>query len=168
MKSGAKKVVGDLVKGEALPVRPDDEIEQLRLFDDFDAKTVDPFEFAKAVRKAGRPKGSLNKATLANKEYCQKRGYACALDLIAVEAMQDPREVQKRFACTIEAAMQWVRDMRFELAEYTEKKMPRAVELDSDGPLSVVVANFQMPRNGASAPAEDVKIIDAHASEVEK
>ena len=147
-KTGVAAAVDEIVKGGALPVKPEaEEMEQIDLFDDFDVKEVgfDPFAFAKKVRKAGRPKGAQNKSTLANKEYCLKRGYGCALDLLAVEAHMDPKEVQKRFGCSIEAAMAWVKDFRMEYAEYTEKKMPRAVELDSDGPVSLAVINFQAP-----------------------
>lgn len=147
-KTGIASAVDEIVKGGALPVKPEDpEVEQIDLFDDFNvkSKSFNPFEFAKKVRKAGRPKGSLNKSTIANKEYCLKRGYGCALDLLAVEAQMDPREVQQRFGCSIEAAMSWVKDFRMEYAEYTEKKMPRAVELDADGPVSLAVINFQAP-----------------------
>ena len=145
---GVRAAVEEIVDGGALPVKPaEPEVEQMTLFDDFDvnSKKFSPYEFAKAVRKAGRPKGSLNKSTIANKEYCLKRGYGCALDLLAVEAHMDPKEVQRRFGCSIEAAMAWVKDFRMEYAEYTEKKMPRAVELDSDGPVSLAVINFQAP-----------------------
>lgn len=147
-RSGAKTIVKEMVDGEALPVRPEDpEIEQMTLFDNFDVKnsSFNPFSFAAEVRKAGRPKGSKNKSTIANKEYCARRGYSNALDLIAVEAMMDPLEVKKRLGCSIEAAMSWVREFRFEYAEYTEKKMPKAVELDSNGMPSIFVANFQTP-----------------------
>lgn len=145
-KTGVASAVNEIVKGGALPVKPEDpEIEQIDLFDHFDGKKTNALEFAKKVRKAGRPKGSLNKSTIANKEYCMKRGYACALDMLAIEAMMDPVEVQKRFGCSIESAMAWVKDFRMEYAEYTEKKMPRAMELDSNGPVSLAVLNFQAP-----------------------
>lgn len=145
-KTGIASAVDEIVKGGTLPVKPEDpEIEQIDLFDHFDVKKTNALEFAKKVRKAGRPKGSLNKSTIANKEYCMKRGYACALDMLAIEAMMDPVEVQKRFDCSIESAMAWVKDFRMEYAEYTEKKMPRAMELDSNGPVSLAVLNFQAP-----------------------
>lgn len=147
-RTGVRAAVEEIVDGGALPVKPaEPEVEQMTLFDDFNvrARDFDPYDFAKKVRKAGRPKGSLNKSTIANKEYCLKRGYACALDLLAVEAQMDPCEVRRRFGCSIEAAMAWVKDFRMEYAEYTEKKMPRAMELDSDGPVSLAVINFQAP-----------------------
>lgn len=163
-RTGVKAAIDEVVKGGALTVKPEtEEMEQIDLFDDFDVKEVgfDPFAFAKKVRKAGRPKGAQNKSTLANKEYCLKRGYGCALDLLAVEAHMDPKEVQRRFGCSIEAAMAWVKDFRMEYAEYTEKKMPRAVELDSDGPVSLAVINFQAPDLSKAETVEaEFKVVD--------
>ncbi len=135
-KSGVKTAVDELVKSGELPVRPEeDELEQMSLFDemgDFNAIRRDPHAFGQALRKAGRPKGAKNKSTLANKEYCLKRGYACALDLIAFEANQDPLEVKERLGCSIEAAMAWVRSFREQYADFTEKRQPRALDVTGD------------------------------------
>lgn len=167
-KTGVVSAVEEIVKGGALPVRPEDpEIEQIDLFDNYDVRKTNALEFAQKVRKAGRPKGALNKSTLANKEYCMKRGYVCALDMLAIEASLDPVEVQRRFGCTIEAAMAWVKDFRMEYAEYTEKKMPRAMELDSNGPVSLAVLNFQAPdiqkADAVEASFKEIKKVDAEA-----
>ena len=59
-RTGVKAAIDEVVKGGALPVKPEEpEIEQMTLFDDFNVKErgFNPFEFAKQVRKAGRPKG---------------------------------------------------------------------------------------------------------------
>jgi hypothetical protein len=143
-KNGIKTAVNELVgSGEMTVLPPEPDVEQMNLFDQMDSARKDPHSFGKALRKAaGRPKGARNRATLANKEYCLRRGYACALDLIAFEASQDPLEIRQRFGCSIEAAMAWVRSFREQYADFTEKRMPRAVEFDGDTAPVFQVVNF--------------------------
>ena len=136
-KNGIKTAVAELIDdGDMCVLPPEEEIEQMTLFDKMnDVKSIkkNPHDFGQALRRAaGRPKGAKNKATLANKEYCLRRGYPCALDLIAFEASQDPLEVKKRMGCSIEAAMAWVRSFREQYADFTEKRQPRAVAVEGD------------------------------------
>nr|DAF54015.1 MAG TPA: hypothetical protein [Siphoviridae sp. ctFgp7] len=173
-KSGIKTAVNELVKDGEMSVLPEEEEpEQMTLFERMnDVRSIrdNPHAFGQALRRAaGRPKGAKNKSTLANKEYCLRRGYPCALDLIAFEASQDPLEVKKRLGCSIEAAMAWVRSFREQYADFTEKRQPRAVAVEGDAtPVFNIVQFGQQAEQINGIIDAQFRVTDGRMSESQK
>ena len=76
---------------ESVPIEPPEAQQEFEfLFDGLQIpkNREQRIKLAQEVRKraVGRPKGSRNKSSLANKEYCQKAGYMSALDIVGSRA----------------------------------------------------------------------------------
>lgn len=109
---------------------------------------VQPFLFSGLVpdnsvgaelrRRAGRPKGSLNKAQLSNKEYCLRHGYMPFLDIIGSRASMTPAEIAEVENIDIDTAVQIWKFCVEQYGEFTEKKQPRMIEAQVEQKVAVV------------------------------
>jgi hypothetical protein len=108
------------------------------------------------VRKAGRPKGAMNKRTGQLRDYLLSR-YAHPLEVLAQTYTRPAEVLAAELGCTkLEAFQQQVRAAA-ELAPYIESKMPVAVGIDARGTVQLVI-NGAEAAGGAIIDAEGVTL----------
>ena len=93
---------------------------------------------AELRRRAGRPKGSLNKAQLSNKEYCLRHGYMPFLDIIGSRASMTPAEIAEVEGIELPDAINIWKFCVEQYGEFTEKKQPKLVEAQVEQKVAVV------------------------------
>lgn len=131
---------------ENLPVRPEEQPAFDFLFDGFQIpKSRNArIKLAQDVRKraVGRPKGSRNKSSLANREYCQKAGYMSALDIVGSRASMGIAELAAIEGLDMPtAAALWKFCVEL-YAKYTEKPMPQQADVNINEQRLVVVKKY--------------------------
>ncbi len=132
---------------ESVPIEPPEAQQEFEfLFDGLQIpkNREQRIKLAQEVRKraVGRPKGSRNKSSLANKEYCQKAGYMSALDIVGSRASMGIAELAAIEGLEMDTAASLWKFCVELYAKYTEKPMPQQVDANINEQKLVVVKKY--------------------------
>lgn len=148
---------------EAAPIEPPEAQQEFDfLFDGFQMpkNREQRIKLARDVRKraVGRPKGSRNKSSLANKEYCQKAGYMSALDIVGSRASMGIAELAAIEGLEMDTAASLWKFCVELYAKYTERPMPQQADVNINEQKLVVVKKYAAEdENGVTIETADFR-----------